>query len=131
MTGRLLIVEDEVPIQQLLRIYFRARGYEVDAAGELDEARRLLQTHTYQVVLSDVSLSGGPSGREGLQLLKEARQLSAPPGVIVLTALELSAQELAASAQPDVLLRKPLRLATVASHVERLIAASVPSASCA
>lgn len=124
MPGRLLIVEDEEPIRRLLRDYFVARGFAVDCAGELGEARRLLQANTYTVVVSDVCLSGGPRGREGLLLVEELRRQSGRPGIVLLTALELSLDELPAAAQPDLLLRKPLRLATVADHVEQLAAAA-------
>ena len=131
MPGRLLIVEDEEAILRLLREYFLARGFTVDCTAELGEAQRLLQVNTYSVVLSDVNLGNGCQGREGLQVVRAARRLPVSPGVILLTALQLSAHDLPGSAQPDLLLHKPLRLSAIAAHVERLAAASLPLSSCA
>ena len=131
MPGRLLIVEDEDPIRNLMREYFLARGYAVDCAAGLEEAQGLLRSHTYTVLLSDVSLGSGYQGREGLQLLEAARALPVRPGVILLTALELSARDFPSSCAPDLLLHKPLRLSAVAAHVERLTSSSLPTASCA
>ena len=131
MPDRVLIVEDEEAIRKLLRDYLLARGFAVDCVGELDEARRLLRANAYAVVVSDVCLSGGPRVREGLVLVEELRRQPERPGVILLTALELFREELPAAAQPDLVLRKPLRLATVADHVERLAAAASSSIPCA
>ena len=51
---RILIVEDELDIEELLAAYLRDAGYEVALAGDGVEAMRLFQSETFDLVLLDL-----------------------------------------------------------------------------
>jgi DNA-binding response OmpR family regulator len=67
MTCRVLVVDDEPDICFALSEYLSVRGYSVDWAGTLSEARDLLARIEYAIVITDLSL-GGRWGIEGLEL---------------------------------------------------------------
>jgi DNA-binding response OmpR family regulator len=54
-----LIVDDEAGIRDGLADILQDSGYEVDQAGTLAEAKRLLETHRYAVVFVDWRLPDG------------------------------------------------------------------------
>lgn len=78
--SRILIVEDDETILFALRSALGRNGYEVSAAGSLEEAKRFIQNPA-DLILLDLGLPDG----EGLTLLKDFREAGGPP-VIILTA---------------------------------------------
>jgi len=66
--SRLLIVEDESTLGDILVRYFEARDMEVERAASLAEAREHLARQTFDAFLLDVSLPDG----DGLSLLGRA-----------------------------------------------------------
>ena len=60
---RILIVDDEVPIREMLAGAFTGAGYEVLGAGNVGEAMELLQREAVDAVLSDVQM-GSHTGHD-------------------------------------------------------------------
>jgi CheY-like chemotaxis protein len=54
----ILIVDDEAVIRYLLRLSFSAAGYDVRAAADVPEAKRMCGTKSFDVVLTDVQMPG-------------------------------------------------------------------------
>jgi len=79
-TYHLLIVEDEPVTRTKLVGYFRAAGYEVSAAGNGEEMRRLLSRHHIDLLLLDISLPDA----DGLELTMELRK-TYELGIILVT----------------------------------------------
>jgi two-component system response regulator PilR (NtrC family) len=79
---RVLVVDDEPDIRELLELTLAKMGLAVDSAGSLDEARRRLQESTYQLCLTDMRLPDG----EGLDLVRHIAGLGADLPVAVITA---------------------------------------------
>lgn len=80
---RILVVEDiEMVAQALARMLIR-NGHEVDVAADGAEARRLLETTTYSVILADFGL---PGGETGLDVLAHARVTHAQTARILMSA---------------------------------------------
>lgn len=77
----ILVVEDEVPISNILRFALEREGYRVTCAFEGPEALVLWRAHTPDLVLLDVMLPG----MDGFDVLKAIRASSGIP-VIMLTA---------------------------------------------
>lgn len=77
----ILIVEDDTSINELLKEALEKENYRCTQAFSGTEARMLLQTNSYSVVLLDLMLPGIP----GEEVLKEIRKKGSTP-VIVLTA---------------------------------------------
>lgn len=80
---RILIVEDELDIEELLAAYLRDAGYEVALAGDGVEAMRLFQSETFDLVLLDLMLPR----MDGFGVCELIRQRSQVP-ILMLTALD-------------------------------------------
>jgi len=79
---RLLIVEDNEELAQLLAKGLKTAGYEADVLSTAEEARAVLSTTFYAGLILDLGLPDG----DGLELLRELRQRDNPVPVLVLTA---------------------------------------------
>ena len=78
---RILIVDDDVNIRQLLRLYMEREGYEVDEAARGDEAAAMFEKRPPGLVLLDLMLPG----LDGMEVCRRIRRVSAIP-IIMLTA---------------------------------------------
>lgn len=81
--NRILIVEDDADINQLLYKILKKNGYEAEQAFSGTEARLLLTMNTYDLVLMDLMLPG-MSGEELLRRVRTELEQQLP--VIVLSA---------------------------------------------
>ena len=79
---RLLIVEDNEELAELLAKGLRTAGYEADVLSTVEEARSVLKTTFYAGLILDLGLPDG----DGLELLREIRQDNNSIPVLVLTA---------------------------------------------
>ncbi|MEZ4225017.1 MAG: sigma-54 dependent transcriptional regulator [Polyangiaceae bacterium] len=81
---KLLVVDDEPGIRQMLQILFSREGYAVVAAPGYREAVEALTTspHAFPVVLTDLSMPDG----SGLDVLAAAKRRSESTQVILITA---------------------------------------------
>lgn len=79
--SRLLIIEDNVNINEMLQEAFGKKGYEVVSAYSGTEGILRIEKETYQMVILDLMLPG----MDGQQVLKNIREKSNVP-VIVLSA---------------------------------------------
>jgi DNA-binding response OmpR family regulator len=79
---RLLVVEDNEQLAELVTKGLQAAGYETDVLSNLEEASAVLRTTFYAGLILDLGLPDG----DGLALLREIRHLGNPIPVIVLTA---------------------------------------------
>ena len=81
---RVLIVEDEQSIRDVLVELFETEGVDVSAAASLDYAKWVLGRRSFDLVVTDIRLGGRRDG--GLQVMAAAGMLSPEATVIVLTA---------------------------------------------
>lgn len=81
MKGRILIIEDDKEISQLLSAFLQENGYETIAAYDGREASARMKEQDYQLILMDLMLPY----IGGRHLIEELRQYSDSP-VIVLSA---------------------------------------------
>ncbi len=79
---RLLVIEDNEELAQILAKGLRAAGFDVDLLAHVAEAHVALATTRYAVVVLDLGLPDG----DGLSVLRELRQRKDPVPVLVLTA---------------------------------------------
>ncbi|MFC3459632.1 sigma-54-dependent transcriptional regulator [Massilia haematophila] len=78
---RILVVDDEADLRDLLEITLVKMGLDVDCAATLREARRLVDDNSYALVLTDMRLPDGL----GLELVREVSSTSKTP-IAVITA---------------------------------------------
>jgi DNA-binding response OmpR family regulator len=79
---RLLIVEDNEELAELLAKGLQTAGYQADILSTIEEAKSVLGKTFYAALILDLGLPDG----DGLELLREMRQQSNPIPVMVLTA---------------------------------------------
>jgi len=82
--GRLLIVDDEAPVRDVLDEYFAGQGYAVDTASDGAAALAAARRRRPDLVLLDVRMPGV----DGLEVLRRLRELDASVPVIMVTANE-------------------------------------------
>ena len=78
---RVLIVDDDPNINQLIKLYLEKEGYETETAERCDDALNLFKKNPPQIVLLDLMLPG----MDGWQVCREIRKISTIP-IIMLTA---------------------------------------------
>ncbi|HEY1172963.1 MAG TPA: response regulator [Verrucomicrobiae bacterium] len=83
MSQRLLVVDDEAPIRELLSSYFQKRGYAVTAASSAAEAIRALDEISVDVMILDIALADA----DGLELLESVKKDHPKLPVIILTGM--------------------------------------------
>ena len=82
MSERLLVVDDEASMRELLQILLSKEGYEVDLATSGEEAIDLYHKQEPDVVITDVKMPG----MSGLDLIREIRALNPLAAIIAITA---------------------------------------------
>lgn len=78
----ILIVDDERPLCDLLKMALEEKGYEVQVAHDAEQALSLLKTSTTDLVLSDIRMPG----MNGMELLKAIKEIDITIPVILMTA---------------------------------------------
>ncbi len=103
---KILIVEDDFDIQELLQEFLKEAGYDVDTAGNGIDAISLFTDSTYDLILLDIMLPK----INGYQVLELIRNKSSVP-VIMLTALgSEEAQVKGLDLQADDYITKPFSM---------------------
>jgi DNA-binding response OmpR family regulator len=110
---RILLVEDEKDIAEILALILEAEGYAVDTAGTLAQARRRLDAGAYSLVNTDLRLPDG----DGLEIADLAAELGARTSILSGYVLKLPAD----AARRHTVLTKPIRPSEFLAAVQRLI----------
>ena len=79
---RILIVDDEKGMRDLLSIMLKNDGYRVDAAESAARARDLIAKGSYDLIISDIAMPDG----SGVDVLRTAREAQPECIVILITA---------------------------------------------
>lgn len=81
--GKILVVEDESVVRDVLRRLFRLEGYAVEMVGRGDEAIEILnRKNDFDVIITDLMLPGA----SGIEVLKASREINPEVSVILITA---------------------------------------------
>ncbi|NCO51123.1 MAG: sigma-54-dependent Fis family transcriptional regulator [Deltaproteobacteria bacterium] len=83
MKNRILVVDDEHLIRWSLEQNLKKQGYDVSVAGSGEDALRILQEETPDLMLLDIQLPG----MNGLEVLEKIKELEDDVVVIMVTAL--------------------------------------------
>ena len=79
---RVLVVDDEASIRNLLEAVLASQGYEVTVACDGDEARLFLEHVTFEVVVADYLM---PGRLNGIDVLRFAKRTNPACQVVIIT----------------------------------------------
>ena len=124
---RVLVVDDEAPLRRALELNLRARGFDVELAGDGGEALRLAGRTPVDAVVLDLGLPD----MDGLQVIEGLRGWSPVP-IVVLSARSDTADTIAAlEAGADDYVTKPFVVGELLARlaaVLRRVSAQPPAA---
>lgn len=81
--AKLLIIDDEESLCQLLEIAFRRQGHDVEAVSTGPAARQKIETRIYDLIISDIRMPD----TTGIELLEHARSTRNPAAFVLITAV--------------------------------------------
>lgn len=115
---KILIIEDELSLLEVMRTYFEQERYVVEEATTYNEGLQKISMYDYECILLDIMLPDG----SGLDLLQELKRLHKQENVIIISAKDsiddkVRGLELGA----DDYLAKPFHLAELGARIKSLI----------
>jgi two-component system NtrC family response regulator len=81
----ILIIDDDIAVRTSLMLLLEQKNYEVSAVASAAEGIDLLKKAHVALIILDLNFSIDTSGREGMQLLQQIRELDAQVPVILIT----------------------------------------------
>jgi DNA-binding response OmpR family regulator len=81
MSGKILIIEDETKLSDIMTLYLKRENYEVTSASDGRAAEDLINSETFDLIILDVMLPG----KDGWALLRKIKASGSTP-VILTTA---------------------------------------------
>jgi DNA-binding response OmpR family regulator len=115
---RILVVEDERKVAEMVARGLKAERYAVDVASAGDVGWTMVNTYQYDLILLDLMLPG----LGGLELLKRIRQRDAAVPVLMLTARDATASKVENfEAGADDYLTKPFAFAELLVRIKALL----------
>src|ERR1700735_91847 len=119
MAERVLVVDDEAQITRVLRTGLSAQGYDVRAANDPEDALRLFEDWSPDLIVTDLMMPG----MSGVDLCRRVRNKAATPIIVLSVRDQERAKVEALDAGADDYVTKPFSiqelLARVRAHLRR------------
>jgi DNA-binding response OmpR family regulator len=121
---RLLVVEDYQQLRELVGTVLReVGGYSIETAADSKSTQRLIAQQPFDLVLLDVGVPGGLSGREIAALAR--LRLGCP--ILFITGRDLAEADWAELMEPgDRFLHKPFKMDVLLAEVAALLKTEAP-----
>ena len=118
MEHRILVVEDQRDIAELVRMHIRDLGHQVDLAQDGDEGLERARTGRYDLIVLDVMLPA----RDGLDVVRQLRMERNPVPVLMLTARSAELDRvLGLELGADDYLTKPFSIAELQARIKAML----------
>lgn len=109
MLNKILIIEDETELSDILKKYLNRRRYEVQCVETLHESFTLLSTQSFGAIILDNNLPDG----KGIDHIKDFRLLQPGLKIIAISALQIN--DAAMKAGANYFIEKPISLKVIES----------------
>lgn len=120
---RVLVIDDSPGLRELMRIGLRARGYDVEVAGDGKLALRLQRARPCEVIVTDLYMPE----MDGIETIQAVRQEFPRTAIVAISGVESKTGadflEVAEKLGADRILRKPFSLFELAEAVRAASAA--------
>ena len=117
MARKVLVVEDEAAIRELIALNLRMVGFDVTEAGSAEEASQRLSIGVFDAAILDVMLPG----RDGFSLCESIRRQNNSIGIIILSAKGQEQDKIRGlSIGADDYMTKPFSVSELLARVEAL-----------
>ena len=125
MNPRILFVDDEAHIRELLTLYLRDKGMEVTAVATGEEAKELFCQVPFDLTLLDLNLAGG----DGLDVLDFIKRRDSGHPVIIYTGVDQDGllMKKALLGRADAVVRKMSSLASLLAEIRRHLPPGPPT----
>lgn len=115
---KLLIIEDELSLQELMTKVLKAEGHIVENALDFNMAIDKVGSYSYDCILLDINLPGG----SGLDILSHIKKLSSGQNVIIISARDsIDDKVLGLELGADDYLAKPFHMAELSARIRSVI----------
>ncbi len=115
---KILVVEDDIDIANMLRIYFSGQGYDVQVATRGNDALDFTRKQLPHLIVLDIMLPD----MDGLSLVKTLKNTPSAaqiPVVVLSASPEVDVSEISLAAGAEEFLTKPVRLQTLQDVINR------------
>ena len=117
MNTKLLVVDDDPNISELLKLYFEKEGYEVKTAADGEEGVSTFKSIDPDIVLLDVMLPK----KDGFQVCREIREVSTKPIIMVTAKGEVFDKVLGLELGADDFVVKPFDMKELFARVKAVL----------
>ena len=115
--GKILVVDDDKNICELLRLYLEKEGYSVIIAGDGEEAILKFETLMPDLILLDIMLPG----LDGWQVCREIREISSKPVIMITAKGEVFDKVLGLELGADDFIVKPFDMKELSARVKAVL----------
>lgn len=121
--GRILLIEDEVAIAEIVVDYLKRDGFEIEHRIDGVEVQSLIATGRYSLILLDVMLPGA----DGFELCRAIRKVSAIPIIMTTARVEEIDRLIGLELGADDYICKPFSPREVVARVKAVLRRHAPS----
>ena len=117
MDTKILVVDDDSNISELLKVYFTNEGYEVKIASDGVEGISFFKMYEPDIVLLDIMLPK----KDGWQVCREIREMSSKPIIMITAKGEVFDKVLGLELGADDFLVKPFDMKELSARVKAVL----------
>ena len=115
---KLLVVEDEISLQELMAATLRKEGHVVESAYDCRSALEKVAVYDYDCILLDINLPDG----SGLSVLEHLKKMSSRANVIIISARDsIDDKVLGLELGADDYLAKPFHIAELSARIRSVV----------
>lgn len=117
MDTKLLVVDDDLNICEVLKLYFENEGYEVKCANNGIDGVNLFKTYDPNLVLLDIMMPK----KDGWQVCREIREISSKPVIMITAKGEVFDKVLGLELGADDFIVKPFDMKELSARIKAVL----------